>query len=442
MTRYQQIFWTGIVVMSLLWLATASFPTTLTYFGFRDLFVQYSGVISMSAMAIAVILAARPRWLEMPLKGLDKMYRLHKWLGILALVSSIAHWWIALGTKWMVGWGWIMKPQRGPRSGEEIVLPPIQEFLNQNRHLAETLGEWSFYIATALIVLALVKAVPYLWFRRTHQWISVLYLVLLFHSVVLVKYEYWATPLGVCLAVMFVMSGYYALKLLALRVGISKVMHSVVNSVCNSHSYIDLQVAMPAGWKGHRPGQFAFISLNKAEGAHPFTIASGGNSNQQLRFLIKPLGDWTQQLKNATATHAHVEIDGPYGDFIFEDKQPAQLWFAAGIGVTPFLARMDELSQQGGSDKSIRFIFTYKDDDKALAELVEQKAKSAGVDLQLHNSSQRGRLNLSAEINAINDIERYSVWFCGPVQLGDSIRQLMRERGCQQHFHQELFEMR
>ncbi len=31
-------------------------------------------------------------WLERHLDGLDKMYRLHKWLGIGALVVGTVHW--------------------------------------------------------------------------------------------------------------------------------------------------------------------------------------------------------------------------------------------------------------------------------------------------------------------------------------------------------------
>lgn len=59
--------------------------------------------------------ALRPRWLEPRLDGLDKIYRLHKWLGVGALIVSVLHWWWAQGTKWMVGWGWLTRPQRGPR---------------------------------------------------------------------------------------------------------------------------------------------------------------------------------------------------------------------------------------------------------------------------------------------------------------------------------------
>ncbi len=55
--------------------------------------MQYSGVLGIGAMSVAMMLVLRPQWLEPPLDGLDKMYRLHKWLGITALVVGIVHWW-------------------------------------------------------------------------------------------------------------------------------------------------------------------------------------------------------------------------------------------------------------------------------------------------------------------------------------------------------------
>lgn len=77
--------------------------------------VQYGGIVAVACMSVAMILALRPRWPENWFGGLDKMYRLHKWLGIAALVVAVTHWLWAKGPKWAVGWGWLERPQRGPR---------------------------------------------------------------------------------------------------------------------------------------------------------------------------------------------------------------------------------------------------------------------------------------------------------------------------------------
>lgn len=98
------------LLSALWWVADTLFPQPFGYFPFRTVFMQYSGALAIGVMSVAMVLAARPVRLEKPLGGLDKMYRLHKWLGITALVVSLAHWWMAQGTKWMVGWGWLTRP--------------------------------------------------------------------------------------------------------------------------------------------------------------------------------------------------------------------------------------------------------------------------------------------------------------------------------------------
>ena len=51
-----------------------------------------SDFLSMALMSLAMWLASRPAWLEKPLGGLDRMYRLHKWAGILDAVFAFLHW--------------------------------------------------------------------------------------------------------------------------------------------------------------------------------------------------------------------------------------------------------------------------------------------------------------------------------------------------------------
>ena len=88
-----------MLLLTALWLAADTlYPEPLTYFAFRGVFVQYSGVLGIGLMSIAMLLALRPIWLEPHLDGLDKMYRLHQWLGLGALVIAVLHGWWAIGT--------------------------------------------------------------------------------------------------------------------------------------------------------------------------------------------------------------------------------------------------------------------------------------------------------------------------------------------------------
>lgn len=151
MKRIKHTLATILVLLSLLWLWAD--PLTLeggSFFAVRSIAVHYSGVLAMGVMSIAMILALRPVALEPLLGGMDKAYRLHKWLGIAGLSISGLHWLWAQGPKWAVGWGLLERPQRGPRPEQTVEL---FRFFQEQRGLAETIGEWAFY---AFIVLAAI----------------------------------------------------------------------------------------------------------------------------------------------------------------------------------------------------------------------------------------------------------------------------------------------
>ena len=65
------IFFGGIFA---LWLLATSFPDQWGVFPVRNLLLQLTGTISILAMSGCLILAVRPKMLETPLGGLDKMY--------------------------------------------------------------------------------------------------------------------------------------------------------------------------------------------------------------------------------------------------------------------------------------------------------------------------------------------------------------------------------
>ena len=184
MRNIKRFFWFYLFILTGLWLVAdlMVWSSPANFFAWRSVLMQYSGVLGIGVMSAAMVLAVRPVVFEPYLGGLDKMYRLHKWLGISGLVISIAHWLLAQGTKWMVGWGWLQRPVRGPRPA--LLDAPIQQFFSSQRGLAESIGEWAFYAAVLLMVLALVKWFPYRHFFKTHHLLSVAYLALVWHSVV------------------------------------------------------------------------------------------------------------------------------------------------------------------------------------------------------------------------------------------------------------------
>ncbi|MDE0625734.1 MAG: hypothetical protein OXH99_04995 [Bryobacterales bacterium] len=87
------------------------------------------------------------------------------------------------------------------------------------------------------------------------------------------------------------------------------------------------------------PGQFAFVTIDAAgfREAHPFTISSGAMENE-LRFTMKVLGDYTRRVRSDLAKGADVEVEEPYGRFNPLKGSEKQVWVARGIGITLFLS--------------------------------------------------------------------------------------------------------
>lgn len=91
------------------------------------------------------------------------------------------------------------RPVRKPAAEQTVAL---FSYLQSQRGLAETIGEWAFYAAVVLIVLALLKRFPYRHFFQTHRLLAMVYLFLVFHSLVLMKFLYWGEISGPLMAIL------------------------------------------------------------------------------------------------------------------------------------------------------------------------------------------------------------------------------------------------
>lgn len=437
-------FWLLLSILSAAWLlADTLTPAPFTFFSFRAVMTQYTGVIGMGLMSAAMLLATRPRWLERPLHGLDKMYRLHKWLGVTGLAFAVIHWGWAQWPKWMVGWGWLTRPERRPPA--EGMRSSVELWLRSQRGLAESWGEWAFYAAAILIVLALVKRFPYHWFKRTHRWLALVYLILVYHSVVLLKSAYWAQPVGWLTALLLLVGTASAVLALAGRVGRNRQVAGTIQALTfyPGLRVIEGVIQLEPGWTGHRPGQFAFVTSDRHDGAHPYTIASAWNPEERrLTFIVKELGDHTRQLHERLKIGMPVTVEGPYGCFDFTDRRPRQIWVGAGIGITPFIARMKQRARNS-DQQAIDLFHPTGDYDRTAIDKLTADAEAAKVRLHVMVSPKDGRLTPERIRAAVPEWRSASLWFCGPAEFGEALRKDFTAHGLPAgDFHQELFEMR
>jgi predicted ferric reductase len=452
MKRIKWIYGTLLVTLSLLFLfAEKSWTQSYNFFDLRAALVNYTGIIAMGAMSVAMMLAIRPASVEPWLGGLDKSYRLHKWLGITGLAVGVVHWLWAEVPKWAVGWGWLARPQRGPRPQFEN--PVFQTFMEWRDFAEHDVGEFAFYASVILIVLALVKRFPYRWFFKTHRVIAVVYLGLVFHAVVLIKFSYWQSALAWVMLLLLAGGTVGAVLSLTRRIGHRRRTPGRVETLdyhAENH-VLKVDVRLDGdGWKGHDAGQFAFLAFDDGEDAHPFTISSAWKGDGLLHFHIKSLGDYTARLASTLKPGDRAMVEGPYGCFRFESGKPRQIWVAGGIGITPFMARMETLARQNPAadagnppESAVDLFYSTGMPDEIFIARLRQLAEAAGVDLRVIASGRDRKLDGGSLCAAAPAWRESSLWFCGPAGFGHALRRDLLSRGFDPaHFHQELFDMR
>jgi predicted ferric reductase len=206
----------------------------------------------------------------------------------------------------------------------------------------------------------------------------------------------------------------------------------------------EVEVTLTTPWEGHKEGQFAFVTFDRREGHHPFTLSSSWKDDARLTFHIKQLGDYTCTLSHTLHVGDPVTVEGPYGRFDFSAEPSPQIWIAGGIGITPFLSRLEALAQSPAQEsQQITLFYSARDSDHALIERVEQLAKLAGVPLHLSISGKNPVMTAQTICENVPDFIHRTVWFCGASGFGTAIKRGLSKEGLPgRRFHQELFEMR
>ncbi len=444
MQKIKQVLWGLLLGLTAWWLWVDPLLTASpTFFGVRNLLVNYTGILGMGMMSVGMVLAVRPVWFEPHLGGLDKMYRLHKWLGIGGLVFSVAHWLSSNVPKWLFGAGLIAPPASGRPPRVEPTVALFKLFQSW-RGWAEGIGEWAFYATVLMVALALIQRFPYKLFFKTHRVLALTYLALVFHAVVLMDFAYWSHGLAPFMAVLMFAGAVAAVIVLFRKVGERRTVGGVVEQLerYDDLGVLSVLVRLDGRWPGHRAGQFAFVTFDPREGAHPFTITSAWQDDGRITFLIKALGDYTERLPSDLAVGQTAEIEGPYGQFTFQGTQRRQIWVGAGIGITPFVARMKTLAAAPDGKQIDLFHTTAVLDPRAMAKM-EADAAAAGVRLHVLHDPRDGRLDAQRLCAAAPEWRDADVWFCGPPAFGHALKTALVALGLPAaDFHQELFEMR
>ncbi len=386
----------------------------------------FLGSIAALCMAVAFVISARPRLVEGQFGGLDKMYRVHKYLGIASLLLFLVHFATAPDDEAAAG--------AAALDHEEGL--PIGPF-----------GIFSAIGFIILIILTLNRKIAYHRWYKTHRFMGLFFTLVTIHIILFLiegKGFGFASPPGAFLAVSLLIglaAFFYKLLFYPKREG-----HRFVVEAVNALERATEVVLKPTGKMfDFRPGQFAFITID-APGfreAHPFTISSAP-SEDRLRFTMKVLGDYTRRVRDDLKPGHDVEIEGPYGRFDPQSGGSKQVWIAGGVGVTPFLSALRAMTPDHG--KAIHIYYGVREAKEALF-FDEMRQIAQQIDgVQIHRlESNEGEFitidGLRADLNG--GWTQWEYYLCGPKPMIEAMKRGLRAEGVRAgRIHNEEFDMR
>ncbi|MEM1236323.1 MAG: ferric reductase-like transmembrane domain-containing protein [Pseudomonadota bacterium] len=374
------------------------------------------GALSMSSMALSLILAARWRIVDRIMGGPDKSYGAHRWLGFIALGGAFGHW----ATAESFGSG---------------VVPMLA-----------TSGESAGgYAMTGLILLslaAMVRAIPYHLWKASHMLMGPVFLLAAYHTF------FVASPLAIGVAPWLLMAVVSGVGVVAwaqtLRRKVEPSRLVTVEEAKPFEGGVDVTFRADRALPPFRPGQFATLALNQARAeAHPFTIAGGDESSR--RFVIRAAGDWTDSFVKSVSKGDEFRLGRGVGRFLpqVHAKRTEQLWVAGGVGITPFLAALERMEPDNNARVTLIFCIRSRKSAGALADVEHHAARLPQVDLYVL-SDRDGDTRISDGLPEVMRAmsAQSQVYLCGPEGLKTVITTNWNELGKRGRIHSERFDFR
>ncbi len=368
----------------------------------------------VTVFAANFLMATRAKWVERLFGGLDKMYLIHRRSAIIAVALLILHF---------------------------VFVPRDLTEFNPGKPLG-------FYALILILLGVIISAVPF--FKKKiaynkwiniHKLMGVFYVMAVIHGFMvfsLIK-ELPITRVYVFgMAILGVVAWIYRAFLYNLFNKKLDYSISSVKSLDDKTAELTLKPTDKA--LKFIAGQFAFFtfpSISKKE-QHPFTISSHP-SDENLRLVIKGLGDYTDDIANKLRAGEPVKVEGPFGHFSNQYiNKTDQIWIAGGIGITPFLSLAKDISNQ-----KIKLFWCVNSQSEASnkAELETLAAGNPNFEFVLWDSDNKSYLN--ADGLGINDFNKYAYLICGPEALKQSFMKQLKAKGVNKHdIYDEEFSFR
>ena len=370
-----------------------------------------AALVGTAAFAVALVLGGRLRVVERLFMGLDRTYRAHRLLGLLAVSL------VALHTLLLVL--------------SRALLPGASAWT-----LFTPAAGWRIFVGVVALAgllsglaLTMFARMRHETFVRVQRSIAIVFLLASVHVFVVPGTKASSRPLTVYLALLTGLALVaFARRSLLGRLLVRRHRYRVDRVHRLAEDAVEIVLARKGDGLRFKPGQFVFVRFAELGGeAHPFSITSAPDE-PTLRLVVKALGDHTRVLMNLRPGGS-AELEGPYGSFShLALTNRRQVWIAGGIGITPFLSMARSLDGTG-HEVDLYYCTSAAEQAYFLNELFQVADRNPGLRVIPIRKAQLGHLSAD-DIEAANrNLSEKDILICGPPVMIGNLTGELRARG-------------
>ncbi|MCX8163114.1 MAG: FAD-dependent oxidoreductase [Candidatus Micrarchaeota archaeon] len=183
----------------------------------------------------------------------------------------------------------------------------------------------------------------------------------------------------------------------------------------------------------YKAGQFFMIKIDQSQLKPNFRPYSAllPYQKERISFGIKKHAQFSAALIDLQIGQS-INIAGPYGEFLFDEKEDCSVFLAGGIGITPFVCMLKELEQKNYQKMVYLFYSNKTEKDiayKNLLDLIEKKNKFLKIIYTLSQEQkenfENGRINIEMIKKYNKNWKDSKYYLCGGKEFVAQLSELL-----------------
>jgi len=416
------------------------------YYGAAGFVPMVLGATAFTWLSAQLIISARPKLIE-SVFGLDRIYRFHSLMPVIAIITSFVH-------KLLKGETFeeSFKTQLGDAALIIFIIASVLGLV----FLIDTLVQKIKPLMYARNLAKKAYIGKYNIQKILHN-VMVIAVILVFIHVMLSYSAKNTLVKAVYIAYFGIAIGFYLYNKVIMRYFLSH--KFIVESVTMDSASMRTITMTPVNKKifQYLPGQFGFIRI-QGEGIsgeeHPFSLTSEPTNKETISMTIKNLGDWTADIQRIKPG-SRAFVTAPYGRFspLLYPKDKAVVMIAGGVGITPMLSILRYFNKNDKERKVMLFWgingmneMIVPDEFMAFQQSMKNFTLVPVVARQEDYDGEKGFITpelLERLIgNYIGSMQDAQYYICGPAIMQSKVIKGLRSKGIsKKHIHFESFSL-